>query len=405
MQELLEIFDGRTVAIVGNGEEAQDRSAEIDACDVVVRFNHFYNYDGGHVGKRVDVIIQTFTSAWATAENKHADVIRENDARIFCGKKPEQYNPSMVAQYLGPDVCVSDWTKELEPWARFTTGGAFLAWLASCTRNSRFKVFGFPRGAAAEKYFSTDAKRYAAVKDEELAAQARAIAILERQYVFRARENFDPVVVVPVKASSSGAPGKNAVLLEPCVRKLLSLGLEIHLVGDASSLIERVAKVSTLVKPFSAPPPTGEVTDDLRLWRDHTGYHGEVALVQCTAPFLRPEWVSRTLEARRFAPIAATCVKVPFKVSALYAAQGGIYTQLVGSFGAPSVPRQALPDVVRLSGAVWAFHSDALDRQSFYDAGTLRPVIIDEADALDVDTPEDLELAKRQIAEQEKGES
>lgn len=399
MTELLDIFDGRTVAIVGNGTETEDRSAEIDACDVVVRFNHFYNYDSGRVGKRVDVIVQTFTSAWANAKEKHADVIKENGARIFCGKKPQQYNPADVARFLGPDVCVTDWTSELAPYAKYTTGGAFLAWLSSKPRNAVFKVFGFPRGEAADKYFATDARHYSRVKDEELAMQERAIAILERQTITTPRRAFGPVIVIPVKAHSSGAPGKNDALLEPCVRKLLPLGFEINLVGDAENLMKSVAAIDGSINYFVTPPPTGEVTDDLRTWRDHTGYHGDVALVQCTSPDLKPEWVVEVLDARSHAPIAATCVRVDFKVNGMYAERNGVWTQLVPHFGPPSVPRQKLPSVIHLSGAVWAFHSDALDNKSFYQAGPLRPVIVDERDSLDVDTPEQLELAKQKISE------
>lgn len=396
MTELLEIFDGRTVAIVGNGEETEDRSAEIDACDVVVRFNHFYNYDSGRVGKKVDVIIQTFTTPWVKAENKHADVIKAQQPKIFCGKKPEQFHPAEVAHFLGPDICISDWTGEMKPWAKYTTGGAFLCWLASKPRNAKFKVFGFPRGEAADKYFSGDAKRYARVKDEELAAQERAIAIIEMQTVRTPRVEVKAPIVIPVKAHSSGCPGKNEALLPGCIEKLLPLGREIWLVGDAVNLMAEMSNRYG-VRTFATPPPTGEVTDDLRLWRDHTGYHGEVAYVQCTSPGLKAEWVEECLEARKHAPVAATCVKINFKVNGIYAEANGVWTQLVPDFGPASVPRQKLPAAVHLTGAAYAFHTDALDRKSFYQAGTLRPVIVEERDSLDVDTAEDLAKAVAQL--------
>lgn len=50
-----------------------------------------------------------------------------------------------------------------------------------------------------------------------------------------------------------------------------------------------------------------------------------------------------------------------------------------------------------MNGAVFCFHSDALDRKSFYQAGTLRPVIVEERDSLDVDTAEDLAKAVAQL--------
>ena len=82
-----------------------------------------------------------------------------------------------------------------------------------------------------------------------------------------------------------------------------------------------------------------------------------------------------------------------FKVNGIYTAENGIYRQLVPIFGPASVPRQKLPRAVHLTSAAYAFHTDALDWASFYQAGTLRPVIVEERDALDVDTPADLAAA------------
>lgn len=394
LHEFLEIIDGRKVAIVGNGEVAEDKSAEIDSADIVIRFNHFYNYDSGKVGKKVDVIIQTFTGAWVNSKNKHEDVIRAQMPKIFNGKRPELYNPAQVADFLSPDICISDLYPELEPYTRFTTGGAFLAWISSKKRNAEFKVYGFPRGEAADKYFATDAKHYAKVKDEELAAQTRAISILEQMRIEKPREERKSVVVVPFKAKSEGAPRKNDILMPKLLAKIKDLGYRIVLIGDGEELGEKM-KAEFGVDFYKTPAATtGEVTDDLRLWRDMTDYHGEIIYLQCTSPKLKVEWIDKCLEARKCAPVSATCVKLDFKVNGIFGCANGVWAQVVTSFGAPSVPRQRLPECVHLTGAVFAFHSDALSRASFYQAGSLRPVIVDEEDALDVDTQKDLEKAK-----------
>jgi hypothetical protein len=39
-------------------------SKEIDSHDIVIRLNHFYNYDSGLVGKKVDMLFVTPTMAW-----------------------------------------------------------------------------------------------------------------------------------------------------------------------------------------------------------------------------------------------------------------------------------------------------------------------------------------------------
>lgn len=57
------MIKGKRVAVVGNGSVDKDYSNEIDSADVVIRFNNFYNYDSGNVGKKVDALILTGTSA------------------------------------------------------------------------------------------------------------------------------------------------------------------------------------------------------------------------------------------------------------------------------------------------------------------------------------------------------
>lgn len=397
MQEFLDIIDGRTVAIVGNGTPDEDHSAEIDAADIVVRFNHFYNYDSGKVGKRVDVIMQTFTTAWVNAKNKHAAVIREQLPRIFCAKKPQQYQPATVAKFLG-DVCVTDMSTDIEPWAKYTTGTAFLCWLASKSRNASFRVYGFPSGEQADKYFRTDARHYASVKDEELRSRDCAIEMLLRQTISRPRAERLPHIVIPVKAKSEGVPNKNRRLLPLLLERLRGVRYPVTVVGNDRELMVLMAErygVSYFETPSNMPD---EVTASLRMWRDHTDYSGEVVLLQCTSPNIRVEWVEQLLEARRHAPVAATCVPVTFKVNAVYGCSNGVWGQIVSQFGPPSTPRQVLPRCVRLSGAGWAFHSDALSRESFYQAGTLAPVMIPEGEAVDVDTPEDMERAMAMLA-------
>lgn len=396
MQEFLDIIDGRTVAIVGNGMPERDCSEEIDSADIVVRFNHFYNYDSGKVGKRVDVIMQTFTTAWINAKDKHERVIREQLPRIFCAKKPQQYQPGVVAEFLGP-VCISDMACDLEPYAMFTTGTAFLMWLASKPRNARFRIYGFPSGEQADRYFQTDAQRYASLKVLELQNRDCAIEMLKRQEIRSARAERLPHIVIPIKAKSSGAPGKNRRLLPILLERLTGVRYPVTVVGDDPEFMNMMTErfgVSKFVVPDSAPD---DVTARLRLWRDHTEYSGEVVLLQCTSPNLRVEWIEQVLAARRSAPIAATCIPVNFKINAVYGCANGVWGQIVTAFGTPSVPRQKLPECVRLSGAAWAFHSDALSRESFYQAGTLAPVMIPEDEAVDVDTPEDMARALRMV--------
>lgn len=394
MQEFLDIIDGRRVAIVGNGTPDKDESAEIDSADIVVRLNHFYNYDTGLVGKRVDVIVQTFTSAWMNAKNKHADVIKEQCPRIFCGKKPEQYRPDIVAKFLG-NVSVSDMSPDLMTYAQFTTGSALLMWLAEKKRNAEFTIHGFPSGEKCDKYFETDAKHYLPLKEEELKKRDAAIQILKQQKIFKKREEKLPVIVIPIRKGSTGVPKKNHKLLPVLLGKLEQANIknEVWVVGNDFELQNEILPRFPNLNLNIYTTPDGldeEVTDVLRVWRDQNEYSGEIILLQCTSPRFKVEWLARIMEARRHAPIAATCVRIKFKVNGIFANANGCWSQLVQVFGAPSVPRQRLPEAVRLSGACFAFHSDALSRPSFFLAGTLEPVIVEEEEALDIDTIEDM---------------
>lgn len=386
--EFIDIINGRKVAIVGNGDLDRDYSAEIDAADVVVRFNHFYNYGTGRAGRKVDVIFQIFTSEWDKAPNKHADVIRSQGARIFCVRKPEQYSPSRVAHFLGSDVCVSDMSDFFRDHNDWTCGGTVLTTLAALPLNAEIRCYGFPQGAVAEKYFSGPANHY---KDwrNELAAQQRAIETLERCTIRTPRQDAAPVIVIPVKAVSAGAKDKNAVLLPRLLEKLAGQPNRVVLVGKADELAHAMVEKYG-VEYFKTGAPTGEVTDDIRSWRDLTEYCGEVVLLQCTSPYFRIEWIEQLVEARKYAPVAAICEEIGFKVNGIYSEAEGVYMQLVRNFGAPSVPRQKVARSVHLTGGGFAFHSDALSKPSFFNAGVLRPVVIDSSDALDVDTEADL---------------
>jgi hypothetical protein len=61
--DFIKLVKGKRIAIVGNGDVDKDYSEEIDKADVVIRFNNFYNYQSNKVGKRVDALVLTGTSA------------------------------------------------------------------------------------------------------------------------------------------------------------------------------------------------------------------------------------------------------------------------------------------------------------------------------------------------------
>lgn len=386
---------GKTVAIVGNGPVTKDFSEEIDALDVVIRFNHFYRYDDGLTGKRVDMVCQTIAKAWFDAPNKHLDVIRKYGAEIFLIKQPQHYIPD-VHSYYGTDIKVSDYTRFFTNHSKFTTGGAFLVWLSQNLTNSLVRVYGFNPGPTWDSYIAGDAAHYSQVAAEERIAVDAAISKLERLEI--TDKSIIPClrrIVIPVKGNSLEAPNKNKVLLPGCIRECLKVGLPITVITDSDELIDK-NNTNSLVEYFKVPTisPLVDVTDTLRYWRDTTGYFGEIALVQCTSPRLKSSWIDMCFNKLSVAPVVATATVLDFKANAIFLqSTGGIYIPGMPMLGFQSVPRQRLPKAVRITGAVEAFHSDNLDLDSLWMGGRVEMVEVSKEDSLDVDSLEELEKA------------
>lgn len=393
---LLQLLDGRTVAVIGNAPLERDYSAEIDSADVVIRFNHFYNFGSGRAGRKVSIVFQTFTTAWMTAADRNIEAVLKQKPEVFVVKKPEQYTPA-AHQIYGDSIRINNYTALFKQWDAFTTGGAALCYLANYATKSSFRVFGFPNDERWTHYLETDAKHYKPIAENERRVVDEAIAKL---VTFSADDSAKPIprkVVIPVKRTSLGLPGKNRALLFPLLDKLAPTGLDIEVVGDDSALIASAA-ANYSVTPFFTRPigSLQDVTVTLREWRDATGWCGDTAIVQCTSPDLRPEWIVECFDALSSAPITATATELSFKPTAIYRqAEGGVYLQLAPTLGSTSAPRQTLPPCVRVNGAVAAFHSDALDNDSMWNCGALKPIIVDEWLSRDIDTASDLEPATK----------
>lgn len=388
MNRLLQLIDGKTVAVVGNGPVDKDVSAEVDACDVVIRFNHMYRYGEGTTGKKISIICQTFTSSYMRADDRHnAEVLRQKP-EVFIVKRRNNYHP-WCHGYYGPDIRVNDLIDHFHEWCNCTTGGEVVCYLAKYADNSTFKVFGFPSGKAWEDYIATDAKHYQQIAPLERKAVDEAIVELAKKQVVRPACGIPRRIVVPVKRNSSGRPGKNRELLMPLLKKLESLPYQISLVGDDSELLYTAEQAYPMkVLPFHTPAlragNTEDVTKVIRDWRDATGYSGDMALVQCTSPDLTADWVELCFDEARYSSLVATAVELDFKCNAIYKADfGGVWTPFNGAFGPASEARQNLPVCCRITGAVEVFHTDALDFPSFWSYGPMQPVFVDSAKDID----------------------
>lgn len=395
---LTQMLEGRRVAIVGNAQEDRDRSAEIDAADVVVRFNDFYNMATGRVGRRVDIVLQTIARPWfdrwrAGRLAASLDAVRTQRPAVFLVKRPDNYTTDAHKLY-GRGVRIDNLARAFEPWWRYTTGTAALCFLADSLVNAEVRCYGFAADCdeAWRKYVSTDAKQYASTADDERVAMLGAIERLERLAITEPRSGafaMPRCVVVPIKAHSEGAPGKNRTLLAPCLSKLRDLDVKVYVTGDDAELMHSVRDCAEAV-PLPAIGAYDDVTKTLRRWQVETGFCGDVALVQCTSPRMQASWVERCFSALEEAPVAATCVELGFKPTAVFREENGVFVPMTEKLPPATVARQLLPRAVRFTGAVTAFHTDALAFNSLFEAGVLEPVMIGGEDALDVDTAEQL---------------
>ena len=402
MNQLIQLLNGRKIAIVGNGTPAKDYSSEIDSADVVVRFNHFYNYESDKVGKRIDIILQTIAGPWFTAAKEgkaHLELIKDIHPHIFLVKRPEHYTTDIFALY-GNNIRVNNLTHLFEPWYKYTTGTAALSYLAANLTNAEVKCYGFSNEgdeAPYNEYLAGEAKHYSQVKDDERAACLKAIETLENLTITEKGNGYIPkAIVVPVKAISTGAPNKNRFLLRGCLEKLQSLDYPIYVTGDDTELLHSVKDLCTTV-PLTAIPALDDVTKTLRRWQVETGFSGEIALVQCTSPYLNADWVNKCFDELKYSAITATAVELKFKPTSMFYSVNGVFVPLAANLPSASVARQLLPPAMRITGAVECFHTDALIKDSFFEFGCVRPVYVTEDESLDVDTKEDLDKAFENI--------
>lgn len=396
MNRLLQILEGRTISIVGNGNVRTNVSSEIDAADVVVRFNNFYNYDSHNVGRRVDLVMQTITDRWFNTLEKHIDVIRTQRPEIFIVKRPDTYN-TKVHDVYGDGIRVNKMlAREFAPWYRFTTGTCVLAYLAQNLKNASVRCYGFQDDDDWERYITSDARQYAGGKKDERQVMMESIKKLESLSITKPHVEIPRVIVVPIKRNSEGAQGKNKILIRPCINEILLCKYPIYIVGDDCELLRELkSEYGDLINTHLTHPiqRNADVTETLRLWSLESGYCGDVALVQCTSPHLRHEWVHKCFDSLSRSPISATACDVGFKPTALFTLEGNVFVPYSSTMPPASVARQKLPLTIRITGAVEAFHTDCLAFPSFFMAGTLEPVMISKTEALDVDTKEDLQKA------------
>ena len=181
-----EMIQGKRVAIVGNLTPEKDLSEEIDDHDIVIRLNHFYNYDSGLVGKKVDMIFVTPTDAWKkmTPEERHENIIREQKPLIFAVKHHQRIDNIIKNNHFKGCKIYKFGQDMIKGSQVFTTGTTSLRILTNCN-NFTCDCYCFSFDEDWKKYIDTEAKHYSGMMTLEEQKRKEWIEILKNKKILK----------------------------------------------------------------------------------------------------------------------------------------------------------------------------------------------------------------------------
>lgn len=201
-------------------------------------------------------------------------------------------------------------------------------------------------------------------------------------------------IVIPARGGSKGIANKNLqmlggdTLIGRCVKTCSAWSTIVS--TDSHEIAQEAARFGAHVEWRSAENSTDEADSQsvLREVRDKLGLTGVMAFVQCTAPLLTEQDIERCiLTVSNKVDMAVVCS--PFHGFVMAHDEYG--WQCINRSMNPVPRRQDLATQHVISGSCWAFDASYLDRP-FY-SGVV-DVVKSERMWLDIDTPEDLEMAR-----------
>lgn len=221
------------------------------------------------------------------------------------------------------------------------------------------------------------------------------------------------LAIVPARGGSKGVPGKNVrplagrSLLDYVAQAARASGVidRIVLSTDAEDVAE-AGRAAGLEVPFMRPVELA--ADDtpmlpvLQHAVDHVSGAGwvpdVVVLLQPTSPLRQPEHIRRALDLLRSsgADSVVTVVEVPKHLSPDYVMriEAGVLKPFLPE-GARVMRRQDVRPAYSRDGTVYAFRRTTLERFASIYGEDCRPIMIDAAESLSIDTPDDWAAAER----------
>jgi N-acylneuraminate cytidylyltransferase len=219
------------------------------------------------------------------------------------------------------------------------------------------------------------------------------------------------VAVVPARSGSKGVPGKNLALVgdQPLVARAVSALCAARRVdevvvstdGPDIAAAARTAGAVVVTRPahLAGDTATSEsaVLDALDTWRDRDGDRRPdpevVLLVQCTSPFISPAAVDGVVslvldEGRDCAFTAVRTHEFLWRRGESGVAEG------INHDPAVRPRRQDRPAEYRETGAVYAMRTAGFRQAGHRFFGDIAMFEVPAADAIEIDSAEDLELAR-----------
>ena len=225
------------------------------------------------------------------------------------------------------------------------------------------------------------------------------------------------LAIVPARSGSKGVPGKNVrplagrTLLDYTAQAARESGVVDRMVlsTDAEDVAE-AGRRAGLEVPFLRPPALAEdgtaMLPVLLHALDALAQEGWVPtfvlLLQPTSPLRRADHVRRALTQLRDsgADSVVTVVEVPKHFSPDYVMriENGALRPFLPEGAAVTRRQDARPAYSR-DGTVYAFRRDTLHRHNSIYGPDCRPLVIDAAESLSIDTPRDWAEAERLLGE------
>ncbi len=218
----------------------------------------------------------------------------------------------------------------------------------------------------------------------------------------------DLIAIIPARGGSKGLPGKNTMELagKPLYRHSVDAALEagisrVIISTDIDEIFEHKlpARVSVIRRPDSLAGDNVPMKDVLLdIFKQQQIGDCTVVLLQPTSPLRKPSHISEGIEKFRSSEwtlIMGVC-EAPSSVLKWGTVENNKFVPL-------SEPRfcfanrQSLPAVFRPNGALYVFDSKQFVSDEDFNSDAIGPVLMTQAESLDIDTLEDFERCQRAL--------